>query len=176
VIKGSTTWSNASTNRLGGTSGYSLISAPTGGAVSVHRLVQAITLARLPAGRAAGWQQAAAALITAALPGDPQLPANWRSFATLLPHVLAALPLTSEPTHRAAAYLGCSGSYTAARDLQQQILTARREDLGVEDPRHPAGSRRNRLLDRTYGGCGRGPGPIRCAVARRGAGFRREGP
>ena len=56
----------------------------------MHRLVQAITVARLPASQAAAWQQATAALITAALPADPQLPAGWPVFAALLPHVLAA--------------------------------------------------------------------------------------
>ena len=69
---------------------YSLISPPNGGLVSVHRLVQAITVARLPASQAAAWQQATAALITAALPADPQLPAGWPVFAALLSHVLAA--------------------------------------------------------------------------------------
>jgi hypothetical protein len=113
---------------------YSLISSPVGGVVSVHRLVQAITLAQLPAGQAEGWQRAAAALITAVLPGDSQQPATWPVFAALLPHVLAALPLASEPPSRAAAYLWRSGNYTAARDLQLQILTARKRDLGPEHP------------------------------------------
>ena len=62
---------------------YSLISAPANGSVSVHRLVQAITVARLPASQAAAWKQATAALITAALPADPQLPAGWPVFAAL---------------------------------------------------------------------------------------------
>ena len=57
---------------------YSLISPPNGGLVSVHRLVQAITVALLPASQAAAWQQATAALITAALPADPQLPVAGR--------------------------------------------------------------------------------------------------
>jgi hypothetical protein len=84
--------------------------------------------------QAAARQHVTAALITAALPANPRLPATWPTFAALLPHVLAALPLTSEPVHRAATYLGDSGSYTTARDLQQQILTAGRHDLGAEHP------------------------------------------
>ncbi len=64
---------------------YSLINAPAGGQVSVHRLVQAITLAQLPPRLAEDWQQAAAALITAVLPGDPQQPATWPVLAALLP-------------------------------------------------------------------------------------------
>ena len=75
---------------------YSLISPPAGGVVSVHRLVQAITLAQLTDQQAAAWQQATAALITAALPGDPQQPASWPAYAALLPHARAALPLSSD--------------------------------------------------------------------------------
>ena len=113
---------------------YSLISPPTGGVVSVHRLVQAITLAQLPEQQAAAWRQAAAAIITAALPGDPQQPASWPACAALLPHARAALDATSEPMADLAAYLGYSGSYVAARDLSRQILDARQEKLGVEHP------------------------------------------
>ena len=53
---------------------FSLISAPRGGLVSVHRLVQAITLDQLPAEEADAWRRAAAAVIGAALPGDPAGP------------------------------------------------------------------------------------------------------
>ena len=70
---------------------YSLISAPRDGLVSVHRLVQAITLDQLPPEEAEAWRQAAAALIEAALPGDPQDPGTWPVFAALLPHAQAAL-------------------------------------------------------------------------------------
>ena len=54
-----------------------------------------MTVARLPGPQAA-------ALITAALPVDQQLPATWPVFAALLPHTLAALPLTSGPVHQVA--------------------------------------------------------------------------
>ena len=47
---------------------FSLISAPRNGLVSVHRLVQAITLVQLPAAEAEAWRRAAAALIDAAVP------------------------------------------------------------------------------------------------------------
>ena len=54
---------------------FSLISAPRGGLVSVHRLVQAITMDQLPAEEAEAWRRAAAAVIGAALPfsAGPQL-------------------------------------------------------------------------------------------------------
>ena len=113
---------------------YSLISPPAAGVVSVHRLVQAITLAQLTEQQAAAWQQATAALITAALPGDSQQPASWPAYAALLPHARAALPLSSAPILEIAGYLGYSGSYTVARDLSQQILDARQRELGAEHP------------------------------------------
>ena len=47
---------------------FSLISAPRGGLVSVHRLVQAITLDQLPVQETEAWRRAAAAVIGAALP------------------------------------------------------------------------------------------------------------
>ena len=53
---------------------FSLISAPRGGLVSVHRLVQAITLDQLPPRAAEAWRRAAAAVIGAALSGDPEDP------------------------------------------------------------------------------------------------------
>lgn len=43
-----------------------------------------------------------------------------------------ACPLTG--MERIAAYLANSGSYAAARDLQQQVLDARRAGLGKEHP------------------------------------------
>ena len=113
---------------------YSLISPPASGVVSVHRLVQAITLTQLPEQHAAAWRQAAAALITAALPGDPYQPANWPDYAAVLPHALAALPPGSDPMAWVASYLGSSGNHAAARDLAQQVLDARQQELGAEHP------------------------------------------
>ena len=70
---------------------YSLISPPADGSVSVHRLVQAVTADQMPAELASQWRQAAAALIEAAIPDDPQLPETWPACAALLPHAQAAL-------------------------------------------------------------------------------------
>jgi hypothetical protein len=110
---------------------YSLISPAAGGAVSVHRLVQAVTVAQMHAEVADAWQQALAALIEAAIPDDPELPSTWIAFAALLPHAQAALAVTSVGLGRVASYLGYSGSYAAARDLQQAIYDARKQDLGA---------------------------------------------
>ncbi len=72
---------------------YSLISAPRDGRVSVHRLVQAITLDLLPEDERTAWRRAAAALVHAALPDDAQDPASWPVFAALLPHAQATVDL-----------------------------------------------------------------------------------
>jgi hypothetical protein len=115
---------------------YSLARPAGDGAVSVHRLVQAVTADQEPAELARAWRRAAAAVIEAALPADPQQPADWPAFGALLPHVRAVLDLTREGMWLIALYLGYSGSYLAARDLAQLVADARRddEDFGPEHP------------------------------------------
>jgi hypothetical protein len=111
---------------------FSLISDPQDRAVSVHRLVQAVTLDQLPEEDAENWQKVAAVLTAAALPGDSRLPATWPVFAALLPHVQATHADDSQATARIAAFLGDSGNYRAARDLQQRITEATERVLGAE--------------------------------------------
>ena len=113
---------------------YSLISAPREGRVSVHRLVQAITLAQLPPDAAEAWRLATAAVIAAALPGDAENPAAWPALGALLPHAQAVLAPGSRSMFKIATYLGAIGNYAAARDLQRQVLHAREADLGAEHP------------------------------------------
>jgi Domain of unknown function (DUF4062)/Tetratricopeptide repeat len=112
---------------------YSLLGLAGDGSVSVHRLVQAVTIAQLPAELAAAWQRAAAAVIEAALPADPESPDTWNTFASLLPHAQAVLADDSGGMRKIAAYLGASGNYPAARDLQQRVLKAR---IQVSGPEH----------------------------------------
>ena len=97
-------------------------------------------------------------------------------FAALLPHAQAALDPASDGMAQIARYLGASGSYAAARDLQRQVLQAREEILGAEHPDTLDRPRRPRLLDRGGGGCGRGPGPVRRAAAGPRAGLGRRAP
>ena len=113
---------------------YSLVSAPTRGLVSVHRLIQAVTLDQMHQDLAAEWQQAAASVIEAAIPDNPQLPETWADFAALLPHAQAALAYVSGGLERIASYVGYSGSYAAARELQRKITGARELALGSEHP------------------------------------------
>ena len=113
---------------------YSLISTPVDGQVSVHRLVQAITLSQLPDTHAPAWRGVAALLIMAALPEDPQQPATWPIYAALLSHARTALlpGVHAEQMSQAASYLGYSGNYAAARDLFQQIADGRGQILGAD--------------------------------------------
>jgi Domain of unknown function (DUF4062) len=117
---------------------YSLISAPRDGFVSVHRLVQKITLDHLDPGVAKDWRRAVAALIEAALPGDAadaDDPATWPAFAALLPHAQMALPSGSDGMDKVAAFLRAFGNDTAALQLQGQIVAACDTEFGTDDPR-----------------------------------------
>ena len=113
---------------------YSLVSTPTAGSVSVHRLVQAVTLGQMPADLASQWRQAAAALIEAAIPADTDPPETWPVCAALLPHARAALADDSDGLTRIANYLGWRASYGAAQDLQRKVVAARERVLGPEHP------------------------------------------
>jgi hypothetical protein len=126
----------AAGDAIGALRRYSLVTPAADGAVSVHRLVQAVTADQMPAELAKEWQQAAAALIEDAIPADTRLPAAWPACATLLPHARAVLGLTSGGLWRIAQYLGRSGSYSAARDLCQLIADAHNED-DAYGPEHP---------------------------------------
>jgi hypothetical protein len=109
------------------------LARPAGqGAVSVHRLVQAVTADQMPGPLREAWRQAAAALIEAALPIDAQQPDTWPAFAALLPHVQAGLPPDSDRIESVAAYLGFSGGYAAGREFSRALLDKRARALGPE--------------------------------------------
>ena len=111
---------------------YSLVTPAGEGSVSVHRLVQAVTADQMPAELAGAWRQAAAVLIEAAIPRDPQQPANWPAFGVVLSHAEVALPADSVGMVRIAEYLGASGNYAAARDLWCAISELRERVYGPE--------------------------------------------
>ena len=115
---------------------YSLVTPAGDGLVLVHRLVQAVTRAQLSAESAAQWEQAAAALVEAAVPSEAWMSAAWPTCAALLPHARAVLDLTSDGIWQVAEALGYSGSYAAALDLFTLIADAHKdsEDYGPEHP------------------------------------------
>ena len=115
---------------------YSLVTPAGDNLVLVHRLVQHATLAQASDDTAGQREQAAAALVEAAIPAEPWLPAAWPACAALLPHARAVLGPTSGGMLLIALYLGHSGSYAAARDLFQLIADAYR-DHDAYGPEHP---------------------------------------
>jgi hypothetical protein len=102
-----------------------------------HRLVQHVILAQVSPNVADQWEQAAAALVEAAIPADTELPAAWPVCAVLQPHARAVLDPTSGGMWRIARSLGSSGNYPAAQDLWQLIADAHRDD-GAYGPEHRA--------------------------------------
>jgi len=98
--------------------------------------VQAVTRAQLTAEAACRWEQAAAALVEAAVPPDARLPAAWPACAVLLPHARAVLDPTSDGMRQIAWYLGSTGSYPAARDLFQ-LITDACTTSDAHGPEHP---------------------------------------
>jgi hypothetical protein len=113
----------------------SSLARPAGnGLVSVHRLVQAVTADQIPEGLRDAWRRAAAAVIEAAIPGDPLQSATWPVFAAVLPHAQTALSTENEGMGRIADYLWHSGSYAAARDLYRGMFEERARVLGPEHP------------------------------------------
>ena len=124
---------------------------------------------------AEAWRQAAAAVIEAALPGDPRGSGELAGVRG----AAAARPGRAGPGQRrhggARPYLGYSGSYAAALAVQQQVLQAPGRNLGAEHP-DTLIARATSPLDRAGGGCGRGPGPVRRAAAGRRAGLGAEHP
>ena len=141
----------AASDAIGALRRYSLVTPAGGGSVSLHRLVQAVTAYQMPPELARQWQQATAALIEDAIPGDTGPPATWPVCAALLPHAQAALADDSDATARIASYLGSSGNYAAARDLQRRVLDARERVLG---PEHPDTLAARANLARCTGGTG----------------------
>jgi hypothetical protein len=87
------------------------------------------------------WQQAAAALVDAAIPADPRDPQAWPAYAALLPHARAALAATSDAMARLARYVQESGDYRGARDLWSLIADAHTAADGPEHPRTVAARR-----------------------------------
>ena len=111
---------------------YSLITMAADETASIHRLVQAVTLAQMPAERAEMWRQTTAAVIEAALPLDTENPASWPVSAKLLPHAQTIFPASNSGMLRIVSYLGYSGNYPAARDLAETVLRRCAEESGPE--------------------------------------------
>ncbi|HET6355447.1 FxSxx-COOH system tetratricopeptide repeat protein [Streptomyces sp.] len=113
---------------------YSLVAAVADGMVSVHRLVQAITIEELPDERRRAWRSSVAALVAAALPDGPGRPAAWPTYGALVAHARAALAPNHPGTAKLLEYLGASGDYRTARMVQEEVCADATERLGAEHP------------------------------------------
>ncbi len=112
----------------------SLITPAGDESVSVHHLVQAVTVLQMPRELAAAWRQATADVIEAALPANPEQPQTWPDYTTLLPHAHAVLPPGSRGMTQIVRYLSKRGTYPAAIELGQRVLKARAHIIGPEHP------------------------------------------
>jgi hypothetical protein len=113
---------------------YSLVDPGAPGTLSVHRLVQAVTLDQLPEADQRAWRAAAGALVAAALPDQPRHRENWPTFAALLPHVRAALDPAARGHARLAYYLESSGDHMTERLVREEIHRDAADRLGPDHP------------------------------------------
>jgi len=139
---------------------YSLVTPAGDGLVSVHRLVQAVTIDQMPGDLAGQWRRAAAALIEAALPADTNPPETWPVCAALLP-VRERIsghehPFTLTVRADLARWTGEAGDPAAARGQFAALLPVMERVLGAEHPKTLAARGSLARLDRG-GGCGRDP-------------------
>lgn len=93
-------------------------------AVSVHRLVQAVTLADLPDEQRRTVREEAAGLLAAALPEDPTVLGTWARYGRLLPHARTAAAPESDAMNQMIDYLKASGAYATAMPLQHHRYRA----------------------------------------------------
>jgi tetratricopeptide (TPR) repeat protein len=110
---------------------YSLMEV-TSEALSVHRLVQAVTRNRLTIEEQRVWVEAAVALVLAAFPSDSDDARTWPVCARLFPHAVAASqhaetlgiisPALGALLHRAAIYLMFTGQLATAQTMLERAV------------------------------------------------------
>jgi tetratricopeptide (TPR) repeat protein len=123
---------------------YSLLkTSQDGQALSMHRLVQAVTRQQLDPEQERQWVTTTLQLVRAAFPNRHRDPAAWPDYARLLPHALAVTDHSSagdidvdETTwllNEAGLYLRQRADYSQARTLLERALAIREARL---DPHH----------------------------------------
>jgi hypothetical protein len=101
---------------------------------SVHRLVQAVARDQIASDEQQAWLKLAVALIEAAVPTDPELPASWPLCQLLLPHAALILDPMNEFMRDLITALGNSGDFATARTWFQTLVQADEDSLGPEHP------------------------------------------
>ncbi len=122
---------------------YALVEA-SGGAISVHRLIQAIARDRLRSTARKRWAACAVRIVNRAFPFESGDVRTWSECARLLPHALAAAghaeslevaPVeTARVLNQAGLYLDGRAEFQAARSALERAL---RIDEAAHGPEHP---------------------------------------
>jgi hypothetical protein len=106
--------------------------------LQMHRLTQAILRGQIQPRRAAAIHKQAEAILAGNDPGDPQDPASWTGYATMLPHLLTLnLGGTSDAklrsvAHCAAWYLIKRGDAPTGQELAEQLYQRWHGQLGPD--------------------------------------------
>ncbi|WP_406063420.1 FxSxx-COOH system tetratricopeptide repeat protein [Micromonospora sp. NBC_00860] len=107
--------------------------------IEMHRLVQAVLIDRLDDAEQATMRHSAHLMLADSDPNDPNSPANWRAYADLYPHVIAAQafrsidPWVQQLVDNISRYLYWWGDHQTAFDLAEVAYEARRDQLGAAD-------------------------------------------
>ncbi|MFD7711595.1 FxSxx-COOH system tetratricopeptide repeat protein, partial [Streptomyces sp. NPDC059786] len=108
--------------------------------IQMHRLVQAVLVARMSVERRERFQHGAHLLLAANAPNNPRDPQNWPRFGELFPHVIVSQATTStnrnvrQMVHNVAEYLYRWGDHAAALDFTGQVHKEWLEKFGEDDP------------------------------------------
>jgi hypothetical protein len=120
---------------------YSLVGLSGHDAVSVHRLVQAVTRSCLTDTAKKDWTNRARSLIIAAIPDEPPTMFSLTTWSALHTHVYALLdhlppehPDTLTMRYNLAIWTGNAGGAAHARDLLADLLQIRDQVLGSDHP------------------------------------------
>ena len=129
--------------------------SPDGRAVSVHRLVQAVTLADLPDTERDDVRRTRSRPAAGRPADHPEPPQTaWPAYARLLPHARTTLPPDSPGMGAVIVYLSASGDYRTAKTLQHHRVTALHDTLGFEHSATLAARANLASWTGQAGGCG----------------------
>ncbi|MEU5029735.1 FxSxx-COOH system tetratricopeptide repeat protein [Streptomyces milbemycinicus] len=107
--------------------------------IQMHRLVQAVLIARMTEEQRERMRRGAHMLLAANAPRDPRDPEHWGRFADLYPHVVVSRAVESDSRNvrqmviNLAQYLYFWGDHEAARDFGQHVYDIWREKYGEGD-------------------------------------------
>ncbi|MFV2017331.1 FxSxx-COOH system tetratricopeptide repeat protein [Micromonospora sp. LOL_023] len=108
--------------------------------VQMHRLVQAVLLDRLNDAEQTTMLHSAHLMLADGDPNDPSSPDNWRTYADLYPHAMAAQafrstdPWVQQLVDNLSRYLYWWGDHQAAFDLAERSYEVRRDQFGADNP------------------------------------------